>query len=246
MQDNISGSPAQEPTPMPPSELLILGAGRFGQLAARRLHKRYPEARFLIVDEDRARLHALAEEQHVPVEAQDGVAYLGEALPPADLWIIPAIPVHVAFKWLLASLQETYRAQPLPVPETADALVPNPYRMSSQTLYASYATFICPDHCSEPDDICTHTREPRKGNLFEDLAAISLPGYHTHVLRSWQLCPGIGGYTGSQLAHLHSQVTRDPGSHLIATSCRCHGVIDALEWRRSWRTPTTEPKPTLA
>jgi hypothetical protein len=27
-------------------------------------------------------------------------------------------------------------------------------------------------------------------------------------------------------------VAEQPGSYLIATSCRCHGVVDALQWKR--------------
>ncbi|MEE4608314.1 MAG: hypothetical protein V2L15_05450, partial [Desulfobacteraceae bacterium] len=38
-------------TPPPPSRLLILGAGRFGRLAAQRLGRRHPGAAITVVDQ---------------------------------------------------------------------------------------------------------------------------------------------------------------------------------------------------
>jgi hypothetical protein len=100
----------------------------------------------------------------------------------------------------------------------------------SGTLYASYATFRCPDACNEPDELCTHTRQPRPGNLFEHLAGLHVTGYAVEVLRSWQLAPGVGGYQGAQLWKLLERVQQSRGRFLIATSCRCHAVIDVLSF----------------
>ncbi|MEM5787960.1 MAG: hypothetical protein AAGU11_11635, partial [Syntrophobacteraceae bacterium] len=50
------------------------------------------------------------------------------------------------------------------------------------------------------------------------------------VLRSWQLAPGVGGFPVVRMNEMLATVASTPGKYLIGTSCRCHGVIDALEW----------------
>lgn len=216
--------------PFPPRSIWVLGAGRFGRLAAERLTKRFPEAGFLVVDERPDRLGPLAEQFAVKTHAENAIDFLDLQDLDPDLWIVPAIPVHAAFQWLLRRDWLGPRAASIPVPGPVDPQVPNPYRVPDGTVYASYATFLCPDNCSEPEELCTHTREPRRGNLFEELARISVPRYRVAVIRSLQLAPGVGGYTGGQLRTLEKRVQEQPGHHLVATSCRCHGVINALYW----------------
>ena len=220
------------PGPYPPKTLWILGAGRFGRPAAGRLRKRYPRADLLVVDRRAEKLEPLREDPSLSIHVGEALSFLsGESLP-ADVWIVPAIPVHVAFHWILQELGRRGLVSGLPVPPAVDALVPNPLRRG-ETLYASYATFICPDACSEPEGICTHTGGPRRGNLFECLGRISLPGYRTVVVRSMQLAPGVGGYPGWKLREALEDAASSPGQCLIATSCRCHGVIDGLSWMPS-------------
>lgn len=217
----------------PPRKIWILGAGHFGYIAAQRLSRRLPESHFLVVELREDRLQRVHEELGLPTHVEDCLEFLCGRPLPDDVWVVPAVPVHVAFRWILHQLSAIGEVQPLPVPEAADAQVPNPYRMSTGTLYASYATWICPDACNEPDDVCTHTGEPRPGDLFEHLSRIQIPGFQVTVFRSRQLAPGVGGYPGGYLKDvLARQVAEQPGSYLIATSCRCHGVVDALQWKR--------------
>lgn len=218
------------PKPYPPETVWILGAGRFGRLAAERLKKKYPQADLLVVDRRSEKLQPLREGPAFSTHVGEAVPFLAVELPD-NVWIVPAIPVHVAFQWILLELGRRGRVSGLPTPDEVDALVPNPLRRGG-TLYASYATFICPDACSEPEEICTHTGGPRRGNLFECLGRIVLPGYHTVVVRSWQLAPGVGGYPGWLLKEALEEIASSPGQHLVATSCRCHGVIDGLSWMR--------------
>lgn len=219
-----------QPPPSPPRNLLILGAGRFGRIAAERLQQRFPDASFLVVDKSPEKIEVLAAALSLPAKTEDSITFLGNTLVTADLWIIPAVPVHVGYLWLAAELAREGSVERLPVPVEIDRQVPNPLRVAGGTVYASYATFRCPDSCSEPAQLCTHTRKPRLGNLFQDLATLAAADFTPHVLRSWQLCPGVGGYTGGQLHQLLEDIHKTPGRHLIATSCRCHGVIDALAW----------------
>jgi hypothetical protein len=147
-----------------------------------------------------------------------------------DLWIIPAVPVHVGFEWVANELGKVAVVRRITVPGEVDSKVPNPVRGPAGTLYASFATFICPDHCSEPEEICTFTGKGRLGNLYDIFGAVSVSGFDAAVLRSWQLAPGVGGYPARSLRELLAGVYQKPGGYLLATSCRCHGVMDALEW----------------
>ena len=234
MQDNISSTSRQHSTePFPPQTIWVLGAGYFGALGAQRLSRRYPDASFLVIDTEEEKLREIHETYTLPFHVEDALVFL-EKNPPADeVWIIPAIPVHAAFLLIRNRLNHlTTETRVLPVPDEADLQVPNPYRIPpGSTLYASFATFRCPDACNEPDEICTYTKEPRPGNLFERLAQVRIPSFHTVVIRSHQLAPGVGGYTGAQLGAALEEILKQPGNYLIATACRCHGVIDALSWQ---------------
>ncbi len=209
----------------------ILGAGHFGALAARRISKRNPGKSILVIDEDYDKLQEL-KSLPISLQEEDVLDFLARNFSNPPEWIVPAVPIHVAFEWLMDELKRNdINVTRLDVPEDVDKQVPNPYRMNSRTLYASFADFVCPDNCSEPKDICTKTKQPRKGNLFEVLAKIDIAGYKPVVLRSHQLAPGVGGYTPEAMKEVYERVLESPGKYLVATSCRCHGVIDALEWK---------------
>ena len=214
----------------PPRRIKVLGAGRFGRLAAVRLKERFPEAALSVTDSDARRVSEISRELEIAGEVGECIASLGGAEPEDDLWLVPSVPVHVAFEWVLSELGRSGNPQRLPVPREVDAQVPNPFRISSDTLYASFATFLCPDHCSEPDELCTHTGKKRSGNLFEVLGGIDVPGFSVRVLRSLQLAPGVGGYPAQSLCRLAAEIGAEPGGWLLATSCRCHAVINGLEW----------------
>lgn len=216
--------------PVQPNTIVILGAGRFGRLAAKRLPVRYPQASLIIVDRDAARLENFQGTPPVEKVQQDALAFLESLEPTKDLWIVPAIPVHVAWQWILCRLRRIGSAHPLPVPVELDHHVPHPLRTPAGTLYASFADFRCPDNCPEPDKICTFTGKPRQGILHQHLARLSAPGHRIHVLRSRQMAPGVGGYTLDQMQEILRAVKAHPGAHILATSCSCHAVLDGLAW----------------
>lgn len=218
------------PDIFPPRAIRILGAGRFGRIAAERLRRHFPGSSLCIVDRDADRVEAVRREVEVCGEVCDPQEFITGSVVSEDVWIIPAIPVHVGFEWLARSLGRMRKMRRLPVAEDVAWQVPNPIRSPSGTLYASFADFICPDHCSEPDEMCTHTGKARPGTLYEVFGKIRLEDFDVAVLRSWQLAPGVGGYPMRSLHELFERVTARSGKYLVATSCRCHGVIDALEW----------------
>jgi hypothetical protein len=129
-----------------------------------------------------------------------------------------AIPVHVAYAWLCRQLAREGVVTQRAAPAILEQKVPNPLRAKTGTLYASFATFHCPDDCDE---------------LFDVVRKIEVEGYVTQVVRSHQLAPGVGGYQLSVLWQLLEESRSTAKDILVATACRCHGVIDALKYNRN-------------
>lgn len=224
--------PAEEPLPEAvkgKAWAWILGAGRFGLIAVQRLitDADHPA---VVVDGDRQRLMSVPKDRPVMKVHGDVFVFLSNQNMAQDQWIIPAVPVHVAHGWILMELGKKGMARRLSVPESVDKQVPNPFRTPTGTVYASHATFRCPDNCPEPEDHCTVTKKPRPEKLYQTLRKLSIPAFGSVVVQSRQLAPGVGGYTGAQLKEALKVIETAPGSYLVATSCSCHAVIDALSW----------------
>ena len=209
---------------------LILGAGTFGRLALERLARQDAAARFVVVDRDPMALAMRADgvpgRMLVPVEA---VAFLVQHLRGDGRWdwIIPMVPVHVAFHWLIAGPLAGSAWQPAAVPEALAGLIPGAQRGPQGELYLSRAQHRCPDDCAEPE-VCPVTGESRDLPLYQELASLHLAGYEIRVIPSMQLAPGVGGYPPWRLLDLARDMGALKGNVLIATACRCHGVIHGL------------------
>jgi hypothetical protein len=215
----------------PPGRIRILGAGRFGRLAVERLKPRFPDTFLSVIDNQGAKVDEIIRDFGISGEEQEFIQGIGPIGSDVDTWLVPAVPVHVAFEWVVSELDKVGEVRVMSVPEDVASKVPNPVRGSAGTLYSSFSTFICPDYCSEPEEICTFTGKGRLGNLFDTLSGVPAAGFDVIVLRSWQLAPGVGGYPKRSLEELLTGLVSKPGKYLIATSCRCHGVMDALEWK---------------
>jgi hypothetical protein len=215
------------------SQVIVLGAGRFGRIALERLHRRHPLAELHVIESSAERLARIPDVTRLITTWGDAVRYLCDHDAPPDTWIVPAVPVHVAFEWLLVRLNRNgRRTKRIGVPVQADSQVPNPYRPPDDTLYTSYAAFRCPDNCAEAD-VCAVTGEPRPGDLYRTLETLSVAGFRSLVLQSHQLAPGVGGYTMGALRQLQEAVASSSTRYLLATACCCHGVINAFEC--SWK-----------
>jgi len=212
---------------------LILGAGKFGRLALTRLARQDAAAGFTLVDRDPAAL-ALTPDgppgwTRVPAEAIAFLVRHGAGDGRWD-WIIPMVPVHVAFQWLMAGPLAGSAWQPAAVPETLAGLIPGARRGPQGELYLSRAQHLCPDDCAEPE-VCPVTGEPRDLPLHQELVSLHLAGYEIRVIPSRQLAPGVGGYPPGRLLDLARDMGALKGNVLIATACRCHGVIHGLaQW----------------
>ena len=209
-------------------EIWIIGAGRFGLIAAERLAASHREAHFVLVDPDRDNL-LKGKGADRTLELADGVSFLNQRLHRGvgPDWIIPALPIHLAAEWCLVKTGPE-RLRRVDIPAEVDALVPNPARDSSGNIYVSHAAFLCPDDCDEPSDICSVTQKQRSRDMFELLGGIDVPRYRSLVIRSYQLGPGIGGYRPRQLYHLLEQIQHAGQAVLLSTACRCHGVMTGL------------------
>jgi hypothetical protein len=209
---------------------LILGAGKFGRLAFERLARQDAAASFVVVDRDPVALAVCADggpgRQWVKAEA---IAFLVQHLGAHGRWdwIIPMVPVHVAYHWLMAGPLAGSDWQPAAVPEALTELTPGAWRGPNGELYLSRAQHQCPDDCAELE-VCPVTGEPRDLALHQELASLNLAGYEMKVIPSQQLAPGVGGYPPKRLLDLARDMAALEGKVLIATACRCHGVIHGL------------------
>ena len=212
----------------------ILGAGHFGSLATKRILQRKKRCNLLVVDHHEDSLDDLKDEP-LKIIRQDAVDFLSSHNGTGNEWIIPAIPEHVAFSWLCQQLTKEGTVRSIAVPAVLDQQIPNPMRGKGGVLYTSFATFRCPEECDEPEEMCSVTRERREANLYELIQQIEVRGYKSLVVRSHQLAPGVGGYQLSTLWWLLDEVRASEKRILVATACRCHGVINALRFNRRAR-----------
>jgi hypothetical protein len=213
------------------SSYLILGAGRFGRLAWQCLSRRQPEASFCLVDLDPAKVGLISPHSTIRMVTGTATDFLAAALEAETWpdWIIPAIPRHVAFDWLWRQRPAGAGWRQIPVPAAVGQDLPFSRRGPAGELYLSLSTGLCPDDCPEPAEKCYLTGCNRPYNLYDYLENVSLQDYTTLVIRSRQLAPGVGGYRPADLWRLRLQVQNASGKVLISTSCRCHGVSQALE-----------------
>lgn len=216
------------------AQYLILGAGKFGRLALGRLSKEDPEAGFLVVDRNPQALHATQGLSTAAVELveMEAAAFLTKNLRDNSSWdwLIPAVPEHLAFSWLRQGPLAGPDWETVAVPPELTTLTPVAIRGREGELYLSRAAHLCPDDCSEPEE-CPITGESRETPLYAELAALDLPGYIIEVVSSRQLAPGVGGYPPERLLALARDLIRLEGKILVATACRCHGVVHGLERR---------------
>ncbi len=210
-------------------EAWIIGFGRFGRQAAKLLGSRRG-MKLVAIDPDPSHLLEAPHLGAKPVQA-DGVSYLLENLnsdgkPPA--WIIPAAPVHVVFEWLLMSLSQKHTARRIDLPLVVDNVLPNAMRGKNGDVYVSHASWRCPGDCSEPADMCPVSGLSRPEEMYQLLGAFRIDGFAPLVIRSRQLAPGVGGFQPSTLLSLLDRALCEPSPLLVATACRCHGVLSGL------------------
>jgi hypothetical protein len=213
------------------SNIFILGAGHFGMRAAEALRRRSPEAEITVVDTDKKALKDAAELgfETAPMDAISFLMLNEKRMAPDD-WIVPAVPIHVAYEWIRQKLRREAVFAELPIPNEVLAALPNPSRGERGQVFATNATFTCPDDCPEPEEICTVTGEPRPQVLCATLSSLAVPGYRSVGIVSNQMAPGVGGFQLVAFRHAMTDITAEPGKILFSTACKCHGVLHSFEW----------------
>jgi hypothetical protein len=210
-------------------KIWIIGAGKFGIQAAKQMSQKEQSYSITLVDLDETALER-AKCLGCDVIARDGSQFLNEHLARGrgPDWIIPALPVHLAFEWCALKMGKEKLA-PFVLPKEMDDFLPNPMRGADTQIYVSHANFICPPNCNEPDDRCTKTRKPRKEDMFALLVRINIQGITPFVIQSSQLGPGVGGYRPTILFDLLDRLSLHKGPCFVATACRCHGVMSGVQ-----------------
>lgn len=211
-------------------KIWIIGGGRFGLQAAQKLRKKKPGADITVVEQDKNICNQFKNRPFTSV-CTDGITYLFENLKASDGpdWIVPAIPMHVAYEWIRKQLTGRYILEPLAVPDKLAQTLPNTVQGTGGELYISNADFICPPDCPEPYETCTHTGKPRPRILHQTLKAIQHANFYSVVIMSRQLDRGIGGYSPGALFKALNEVTASEAFILLSTACRCHGVMHAFK-----------------
>lgn len=207
------------PLPENPRNALILGAGRFGSAAAAGIAHRWPDCAIKIADINARIDPDLPGEHHSSTEAMD---LLNEMLTPGrpDDLVIPCIPVHAAFNWVLSHMGFC-----IPVPMKLMEIIPGAIAGKDGCIFSSLSDFVCPTYCDEPEGFCPVKKEKREKPLFEIVSSMETPSYTNLTVRSGQLLPGTGAYVSGVLFELLNLVRKKKGRFLIATASRCHGVI---------------------
>ncbi len=123
------------------NSFLILGAGRFGKRAIEQIHKRDSYAKIVLVDKDPKALDDV-EDPRIVKRVSDGIDLLNDSLAKEAMhhWVIPAIPIHVAFEWIIRRLRKSFKVERIPVPDELD--LPNTIVGATGDLYTSYADFF--------------------------------------------------------------------------------------------------------
>ncbi|MBW2683750.1 MAG: potassium transporter [Deltaproteobacteria bacterium] len=211
-------------------KIWILGAGKFGQLALERIIRHLPEVEITLVDN---RVQETAA-KGVTVVCKEGISWLADNMQreeTADM-IIPSLPVHMVAEWMKLKSSANYGVSAVPLPTHLVARLPNPIKNGDSQLYLSHADFLCPDNCGEPELFCTSTGKERAEDMFHLLANIDESPYIPFVVRSYQLFPGVGAIYPEDMWSLLDRVHNFLNKPLlIATACRCHGVLDGLQFR---------------
>lgn len=222
----------------------IIGCGKFGYRALEYYANKRGSQTLVLVDSDNDNLisgQKLLASANRPFSTSslDAVDYLVTLLEDSEAlrndWIIPTVPLHLAFA-VLGRISQRQR-----LPWTTLPLLPNLFTGERDEIYSSLADFLCPSDCPQPRTHCFHTGKKRDPSLLNLLARLEYrrPGGQgvklpSLILPSTQIGPGLGGFPLRRLQRIISFVSdRCPGPLLFSTACRCHGVTNILNGTNS-------------
>ena len=214
----------------PEHSVFIVGGGHFGGRAAEVLSEKQGFENIFMIDENE---DSLSCHDDIPAHRikNEGIDFLVDNFRyfDPDHTIVPAVPVHLAFLWLKAFLYGKYNVKRTETSPSVKSVLPNALEGSEGSLLTSYADFLCPDDCPEPDS-CTVTGARREMPLFKLIKSLEVPGFEVYVLRSRQLAPGVGGYKVKDMSEMLSRISGSGiNKWILGTSCKCHGILTSFE-----------------
>ncbi len=206
----------------------VLGGGQFGQRAVKLLRKENQKNNIVVIDKQPPRDLSY----NIEIIQADGVEWFTENFIPTARVdkIIPALPIHLTADWIKKKFTNEHRnIRSIEVPDKFTQHFPHPLRLSPSRIATSYADFRCPPNCSEPDDCCTYTKQPRPLPLHHLLTTMLYGDFEPLILTSRQFAPGVGGFLANDLWSFLKKVELLSSTPLlIGTACKCHGIIDGL------------------
>ncbi|MGA3086717.1 MAG: hypothetical protein ABSE95_18330 [Thermodesulfobacteriota bacterium] len=213
-------------------QVFIVGFGKFGKMALAQWVRLWGKARIWVIDSRPEVLTALGPGPYPGIRVlADGPQFLTdyqEWIKDED-WVIPALPVHLAWKWLDLNLETRTRPKAILPPQSLGFSLPY-CRTDRKGLYLSYADFICPENCPALIRHCFKTKEKRAVPLWKFLAEQQCPKGTLEVIESRQIAPGVGGYAFKELRRIRNLAQKAGPPFFVATACRCHGVIHGATW----------------
>ncbi len=209
---------------------LIIGCGHFGSRAVKKLVQKDPDSKIIVVDRSRTALQKVSR-LSIQTVLSEGLSYLSQVLSEGQKfnYIIPAVPFHLAFEFILSQLQSLTAKR-----GRSPALfgLPNPVTGKNGDLYTSFADFLCSEECAEPARYCTVTGRKRVKPLYQILGELK-GNFESKMIRSQQLAVGVGGFRSRMLLDTLEEI-KAGGKRgrlvLISTASRCHGVTSALSF----------------
>ncbi len=207
-------------------KIIILGAGKFGTKAALSLKSRYKNALITVVDNKKSFLLKMSD-KGINTVFSDAITFLlnYSEKEKKDVFIVPAVPVHVAFEWVKDKLSADYKIETIDICKKLKDMFVMSIVGKKGELYVSNADFICPDNCSEPSNICTYTHKPRPLIVHETLKFFKYKDYQSNVIYSRQVAPGVGGYSYDFLDPVLANIKKAETPIFLSTACKCHGVV---------------------
>lgn len=207
----------------------VIGGGKFGEMASEKLRIKNSKADITIIEKNPDKCRDLNKRSFNTI-CDDGVLFLAKQLTRSESpdWIVPAVPIHLAYLWVKKRLLPDYRITSIEVPEEVIKRLPNPIKGKTD-VYTSIADFICPENCPEPPSICTVTKKTRPCIVFNKIKEICPKGFLSIVIKSRQLAPGIGGYQPEILFNALSLIKKTDLPVILSTACKCHGVLSAFK-----------------
>lgn len=164
-------------------------------------------------------------------------------------FLIPAVPIH-AVAYIIKSLIVYYQPDihfqsTIPIDQWDRIIqsIPNEVLLSQDrtngVILLSWAKFdeICSPNCPAPIDFCPYHKRVKSQTITDLCKKMILHGVHSYIIESHQVKAGLGMIHGNELKNtLLSYLKKlkndmeNAQTHLatIATTCNCHGVINAF------------------